>query len=431
MPGAMPVLNERAIEYTVRAGLSLGCDINLVSKWDRKNYFYPDLPKAWQTSQFDVPLAIGGKVDFLLNGREHTVRVNRIHLEEDAGKLLHEGEITKIDYNRCGVPLIEIVTEPDIHSPEEAVAFLDELRCIIKQSGVCDCKMQEGSLRVDVNLSVAKKGEPLGERTETKNLNSFRSVQRACAYEANRQIELLKSGKKVQRETRRWDDNRGEGECMRSKENMADYRFFPEPDLLPVTLSASYVEKIKSTVLLTRKARIEGYVSRYSLPYDDAFRLAGDQNLYTLFEKTLELFNAPRRVANVILGDVTKLSKVPGKEELEIKINPERLAECLLSVDKGEVSLSAFSAVLLPSVWDSEEAVSAIIDRLNIRLESNDGEAEKIVARVLGENEAALAEYRNGNEKVYSFFVGQAMKIAKGKISPKSINDALRTALKK
>ncbi len=248
-PGVLPVLNRKAVEYTVRAGLALGCEINRFSKWDRKNYFYPDLPKAWQTSQYDLPLCVGGYVEFPFDGQTKRVRLNRIHLEEDAGKLVHDGGVSLVDYNRCGVPLIEIVTEPDMHSAEEVVAFLTALKSILKYTGVSDVKMQEGSLRCDVNLSVAEDGAPLGTRTETKNLNSFRSVARAIAFETRRQIDVIESGGTVEQETRRFDDNKGVGYAMRSKEDAHDYRYFPEPDLPPVTFTDAQLDGIRRKFL--------------------------------------------------------------------------------------------------------------------------------------------------------------------------------------
>ncbi len=265
-PGVLPVLNRRAVEYTVRAGLALGCEINGFSKWDRKNYFYPDLPKAWQTSQYDLPLCVGGYVEFPFDGQTKRVRLNRIHLEEDAGKLVHDGGVSLVDYNRCGVPLIEIVTEPDMHSAEEVVAFLTALKSILKYTGVSDVKMQEGSLRCDVNLSVAEDGAPLGTRTETKNLNSFRSVARAIAFETRRQIDVIESGGTVEQETRRFDDNKGVGYAMRSKEDAHDYRYFPEPDLPPVTFTDAQLDGIRAEIPTLPAARVKTYTEKYGLP---------------------------------------------------------------------------------------------------------------------------------------------------------------------
>ncbi len=264
-PGTLPMLNRKAVEFAVKAGLALHCEINRFSKWDRKNYFYPDLPKAWQTSQYDLPLCVGGYVEFTLDGEKKRVRLNRIHLEEDAGKLIHDGGVSRVDYNRCGVPLIEIVTEPDMHSAEEVTAFLAELKSVLKYTGVSDVKMQEGSLRCDVNLSVAEDGAPLGTRTETKNLNSFRSV----AFETRRQIELLESGGVVEQETRRFDDNRGIGYAMRSKEDAHDYRYFPEPDLMPVVFTDDDIAAIKNGIPELKDARCARYAA-LGLPAYDA-----------------------------------------------------------------------------------------------------------------------------------------------------------------
>lgn len=278
-PGVLPVLNRKAVEYTVRAGLALGCEINRFSKWDRKNYFYPDLPKAWQTSQYDLPLCVGGYVEFPFDGQTKRVRLNRIHLEEDAGKLVHDGGVSLVDYNRCGVPLIEIVTEPDMHSAEEVVAFLTALKSILKYTGVSDVKMQEGSLRCDVNLSVAEDGAPLGTRTETKNLNSFRSVARAIAFETRRQIDVIESSGTVEQETRRFDDNKGVGYAMRSKEDAHDYRYFPEPDLPPVTFTDAQLDGIRAEIPTLPAARVKTYTEKYGLPAYDAEVLTADKDV--------------------------------------------------------------------------------------------------------------------------------------------------------
>ena len=415
----------------MKAGLALGCEIARYSKWDRKNYFYPDLPKAWQTSQYDLPLCRGGGISFTSdNGEKRFVRLNRIHLEEDAGKLIHEGGVTRVDYNRCGVPLIEIVTEPDIHSPEDAVAFLTALKSIIKYTGVSDVKMQEGSLRCDVNLSVAKKGEPLGTRTETKNLNSFRAVLRSCKYEAERQIELIESGEAVKQETRRWDDASGVGSSMRGKEDAHDYRYFPEPDLMPVVMTDEDVEKIRATVPALPGERVEKYTKEYGLSDYDAALLTADVAIADLFDGTVAVGAAPKKAANFIMGDVMRLGKAPGAEDVNVRVSPSQLAEMLKLVDEGAASLAAVQKEILPRVWDTDKSPSVVLDELGLRQSNDAGELEAVVKGIIDANPKVVADYLAGNQKVVSFFVGQAMKATKGKANPKMVSEILGKLLK-
>lgn len=430
-PGVMPTLNKTAVEYTVKAGLSLGCKISKYAKWDRKNYFYPDLPKAWQTSQYDLPLCEGGLVEYTAaDGSKKSVRINRIHLEEDAGKLIHEGGVTRVDYNRCGVPLMEIVTEPDLHSPEDTVAFLEELKNVLKYTGVSDVKMQEGSLRCDVNLSVAKKGEPLGTRTETKNLNSFRSVLRSCKYEAERQIELLESGGKVVQETRRWDDAAGEGSSMRGKEDAHDYRYFPEPDLMPVVLSEEDVERIRATIPALKRERTEKYTVKFGLSDYDAALITADVSVADLFDGTVAAGANPKKAANFIMGDVMRLAKEAGSEDVNIKITPERLAELLKLVEDGVISLVAAQKDVFPKVWGTDESPAALVEKLGLKQSNDVGEIEAVVREIMQNNERVVNDYRSGNEKVMSFFVGQVMKATKGKANPKVVSETVIKLLK-
>ncbi len=430
-PGVLPVLNKTAVEYTVKAGLALGCEISRYSKWDRKNYFYPDLPKAWQTSQYDLPLCRGGGVAFKgADGEDKFVRLNRIHLEEDAGKLIHEGGVTRVDYNRCGVPLMEIVTEPDLHSPEDAVAFLTELKNILKYTGVSDVKMQEGSLRCDVNLSVAKKGEPMGTRTETKNLNSFRSVLRSCKYEAERQIEIKESGGQVVQETRRWDDVSGEGSGMRGKENAHDYRYFPEPDLMPVVMSDEDIERIRATIPALKQQRIDKYTAEYNLSDYDAALITADVAIADLFDGAVAAGANPKKAANFIMGDVMRLAKEPGSEDVNIKITPAQLTAMLSLVEQGVVSLVAVQKEIFPKVWGTDSDPVAVVDKLGLRQSNDTAEIEAVVKEIMAANERVVNDYRSGNTKVVSFFVGQVMKATKGKANPKVVNEVLAKLLK-
>ncbi len=422
-PGVLPVLNKTAVEYTVRAGLALGCRINEFSKWDRKNYFYPDLPKAWQTSQYDLPLCGAGNVEYEVNGETRSVRINRIHLEEDAGKLVHEGNATMVDYNRCGVPLMEIVTEPDLHSAEEVVAFLEELRSRLKYTGVSDVKMQEGSLRCDVNLSVAPAGR-LGTRTETKNLNSFRSVARSIAFEAARQIEVLSAGGTVEQETRRWDDAAGEGYPMRSKENAHDYRYFPEPDLMPVVMTAETVARIRADVPMLGRERAKKYVGEYGLPEYDAKILTADRDIADLFDGAVALGAAPKKASNYIMSEILRKGKTEGSDDVTVGVTPRQLAEILSLVDEGSVSLAATRAVL-DRIWLTDEPPAAAVEALGLKQNNDTAEIEAVLRSVIEANPKVVADYKAGNAKVTAFFVGQVMKAMKGKANPKIINELL------
>lgn len=423
-PGVLPVLNRKAVEYTVRAGLALGCEINRFSKWDRKNYFYPDLPKAWQTSQYDLPLCVGGYVEFPFDGQTKRVRLNRIHLEEDAGKLVHDGGVSLVDYNRCGVPLIEIVTEPDMHSAEEVVAFLTALKSILKYTGVSDVKMQEGSLRCDVNLSVAEDGAPLGTRTETKNLNSFRSVARAIAFETRRQIDVIESSGTVEQETRRFDDNKGVGYAMRSKEDAHDYRYFPEPDLPPVTFTDAQLDGIRAEIPTLPAARVKTYTEKYGLPAYDAEVLTADKDVADLFERVVENGIEPKKASNFIMSETLRLAKSSGSDDVELKVTAEQLYAILKMSADGELNNLAAKS-LLAEVWGSAADPRETARRLNL-VQSNDaGAIKQIFDGVIAANPKQTADFLAGNDKLRGYFVGQVMRAASGKANPKIINDLL------
>lgn len=417
-PGTLPVLNAKAVEYTVMTGMAIGAEISRYSKWDRKNYFYPDLPKAWQTSQYDLPLVIGGGVTFEVDGETKHVRINRIHLEEDAGKLIHENGVTKVDYNRGGVPLMEIVTEPDLHSAAEVVAFLEELKSIIRYIGVSDVKMQEGSLRCDVNLSLSRPGEPLGTRTETKNLNSFSSASRAVAFEARRQSEILLSGGTIKQETRRWDDAAGEGYSMRSKENAHDYRYFPEPDLLPVVLSDEKLAELRARLPRLKQERAALYTKNYGLSDYDTQILTQNREVSDLFETAVNLGSNPKKTANFIMGDVLRLAKTEG-EDVDLGIDGQTLYQLLALVDDGTLSLAAASKEVLGFIWKKDIAPLTAVEKLGLKQMNDTDEIEAAVRAVIEANPKSVAEYKNGSEKVLAFFVGQVMKATKGKCNPK------------
>ena len=425
-PGTLPALNRKAVEFAVKAGLALHCKISEFSKWDRKNYFYPDLPKAWQTSQYDLPLCIGGYVEFELDGEKKRVRLNRIHLEEDAGKLVHDGGISRVDYNRCGVPLIEIVTEPDMHSAEEVVAFLTELKSVLKYTGVSDVKMQEGSLRCDVNLSVSESenGEKLGTRTETKNLNSFRSGARSIAFETRRQIDLLESGGAVEQETRRFDDNKGIGYAMRSKEDAHDYRYFPEPDLLPVVMSAADIKRIADTIPELKDARIARYTEKLGLPDYDARVLTEDKDVSDLFDGVVKLGADAKKASNFIMSEVLRLAKSQSSEDVELKVSAEQLAEILKMSAADELNNLA-AKQLLSFVWGTNDAPRAIAAEKGLLQSNDEGEIKAVFDRVVADNPKQTADFIAGNDKLRGYFVGQIMRASGGKANPKIINSLL------
>ena len=425
-PGTLPALNRKAVEFAVKAGLALHCKISEFSKWDRKNYFYPDLPKAWQTSQYDLPLCIGGYVEFELDGEKKRVRLNRIHLEEDAGKLVHDGGISRVDYNRCGVPLIEIVTEPDMHSAEEVVAFLTELKSVLKYTGVSDVKMQEGSLRCDVNLSVSESenGEKLGTRTETKNLNSFRSVARSIAFETRRQIDLLESGGAVEQETRRFDDNKGIGYAIRSKEDAHDYRYFPEPDLLPVVMSAADIKRIADTIPELKDARIARYTENLGLPDYDARVLTEDKDVSDLFDGVVKLGADAKKASNFIMSEVLRLAKSQSSEDVELKVSAEQLAEILKMSAADELNNLA-AKQLLSFVWGTNDAPRAIAAEKGLLQSNDEGEIKAVFDRVVADNPKQTADFIAGNDKLRGYFVGQIMRASGGKANPKIINSLL------
>ncbi len=427
-PGVLPVLNRKAVEYTVRAGCAIGCKISRYSKWDRKNYFYPDLPKAWQTSQYDLPLCTGGEVKITVGGEEKTVRLNRIHLEEDAGKLVHGAGGTAVDYNRCGVPLMECVTEPDMHSADEAVAFLEELASVFRFAGVSDCRMQEGSIRADVNLSMSRPGEPLGTRTETKNLNSFRSVRRAIEAEIRRQTEVLESGGKVVQETRRFDDATGEGYGMRGKEDAQDYRYFPEPDLMPVVLSDDDVGRIRASLPELARDRRKRYTERLGLPAYDAEQLTCDPAVAELFDGAVNAGANAKKAANYVMSEIMRKGKTAGEDGIIVGISGTQLAELLALVDKGEINLVS-SRDVLDRIWLTDETPSAAVDALGLRQNNDEGEIEKLVRDIVAANPGPADDFRKGNEKVLSFFVGQLMKATKGKTNPKIAGELVRKVL--
>lgn len=423
-PGALPVLNRTAVEYAIMAGLAFDCEINKYSVFERKNYFYPDLSKAYQISQLEYPLCINGKVNINVNGVKKVVRLNRIHLEEDAGKLVHDGvHGTVVDYNRGGVPLIEIVTEPDISSADEAVAFLETLKNTISYTGISDVKMEEGSLRCDVNLSVKPKGsEKLGTRTEMKNLNSFKAVYRAICYEQRRQIEELEDGNKIIQETLRWDDSLGETKTMRSKEDSQDYRYFPDPDLLPVKISDAELEEIKNKLPVLPQKRFENYLELGLSEYD-ANLLVSNKTVSDFFEEVILKVNNAKLVANWIINEVLRVAI-----DNKILVSSLNFAKLLNMVNSKEISSTAGKQVF-EKIWNSNLDSEQVVENLGLKQISNTDELKNIVNEVVNNNPKSVADYKGGNVKAIGFLVGQVMKLSGGKANPQVVNTLLKEAL--
>ncbi|MEG2348226.1 MAG: Asp-tRNA(Asn)/Glu-tRNA(Gln) amidotransferase subunit GatB [Clostridia bacterium] len=427
MPGTLPVLNEKVVEYAVKMGLATNCKIAKFSKQDRKNYFYPDLPKAFQTSQYDLPLCENGHLDINVNGEKKTIGITRIHIEEDAGKLIHDAYTgdTLVDMNRCAVPLIEIVSEPDIRNAEEAVTYMQTLKAILEYLDVCDCKMQEGSLRCDVNLSVRKKGAiKFGTRTETKNLNSFKSITKSIEFETKRQIEELENGGEIHQETRRFDDAKGIGYAMRTKEDAHDYRYFPEPDLAPIILSDEYVENLKQNLPEMPHLRKQRYMNEYELPEYDAEQLTNSKQVAEYFEKTVKISGNAKAVSNWIMSD---FSKMLNEKEISIndsKVSPENLAQLLILTQNGTIS-SAIAKKVFIDMFETGKMAKEIVEEKGLVQMSDEGAMEEIVQKILDANTQSISDYKAGKDKAIGFLVGQIMKETKGKANPQFINKLL------
>ena len=430
-PGVLPVLNKKAVEYTIKAGLALDCDILKFSKFDRKNYYYPDLPKAWQTSQYDLPICKNGKLEFTIDGKKKTVRINRIHLEEDAGKLIHSqwGSGTLVDYNRCGVPLIEIVTEPDINSPEEAIAFLENIKNVLKFTGVSDCKMEQGSLRCDVNLSLKEKGSAkLGIRTEMKNVNSFKAAYKAMQYELKRQTEVLSSGGVVTQETRRWDDENGKSYPMRNKEDAHDYRYFPEPDLVPLVFTDEYIQDIKNTLPELPASRRKRYTEEYELPQYDTEVLTADKEIADFFDECCKIYDNKKALSNWIMGDIMRKLKENENGDIVIPISSDNFIKLLKLYDSKVISQNSAKNVF-EKIWENNENPEIIVDKLGLKQISDENELLKLVKDIINNNPTPVQDYKSGNKKAIAFFVGQIMKATKGKANPQKVNELLKKEL--
>ena len=431
MPGTLPVLNEKVVEFALRAGLALGCDITRHMKFDRKNYFYPDLPKSYQISQLYLPICRNGRLDIRTPAGKKRIRLHEIHMEEDAGKLIHDplAGFTRADYNRCGVPLIEIVTEPDFRSAEEVVAFLEKLKSTLEYLEVSDCKMQEGSMRTDVNLSVRPAGEAaFGARTEMKNMSSFKAVSRAVEYEAKRQIEALAAGGGVAQETRRWDESRNRSFAMRAKENTQDYRYLPDPDLPPIDIDDDWYERVKASLPELADVKSARYRKAFGLPAYDADMLSAQKAMAEFFEEAVRLGAPPKATANWIMGDVFRLLKEKGLAAREMALAPDKLARIIALCGGGALNRHKAREVLA-AVFDSNADVDAYVSAHGLLQISGEGPIRDAVAKVLAQNEKSVAEYRDGKAKVFGFLMGQVMRDMAGKADPNVIRKILEGAL--
>ena len=433
MPGVLPVLNKRVVEFATKAGLATNCEISRFSKQDRKNYFYPDLPKAYQTSQYDLPLCIGGHLDINVNGEQKRIGITRIHIEEDAGKLIHDAYTgdTLVDMNRCAVPLIEIVSEPDIRSADEAVAYMQTLKSILEYLDVCDCKMQEGSLRCDVNLSVRPRGQKeFGTRTETKNLNSFKAIHNSIEFEIKRQIEEVENGGKIYQETRRWDDAKGIGYAMRSKEDAHDYRYFPEPDLAPIVLSEEYIQNLKDNLPEMPHVKKERYMKEFDLPEYDADILTSSKKSAKFFEEANDICNNPKAVSNWIMGDFTRMLNEKEIEIDESKVTAQNLAELITLIDKGTIS-SKIAKQVFEDMFETGENAKDIVEKKGLVQMSDEGAIKEIVQKVVDANPQSIVDYKAGKDRAIGFLVGQIMKETKGKANPQIVNKLLLEIINK
>lgn len=420
LPGALPVLNKKAVALAIKAGIAFNCQIDLASYQDRKNYFYPDLPKSYQISQSERPLCRNGYLDVLVNGNHKRIHINRIHIEEDAGKLVHDPDngITLADYNRCGVPLIEIVTEPDINSSAEAKAFLETVKSTLKALDISDCKMQEGSVRCDVNVSLREQGSPkLGTRCEMKNVNSFSAAVRGIEYEVSRQKDILENGGTIIQETRRWDDSRGVSTVMRTKENAMDYRFFPEPDLGIIRLTEEYVNDIRKTVPELPGEKLFRYIEKLGLNESEAIIIAFDREKAELFEESLSCGGSVKTLCNFIVGEITKYLNENNCHISDTKLSPTSLSELAGETEKGNISSSSAKKILAELITKGGK-VSDIIGKMGLSQNSDPKFAEKLIKQVIAENPRSVEEFRNGKTNALNHIIGLCMKASKGRANP-------------
>lgn len=435
LPGVLPVLNKKVLEYAVRAGLALNCEISRFSKFDRKNYYYPDLPKNFQTSQFDLPICEHGYLEVEVEGEKRRIRITRAHMEEDAGKLVHHGtsitdsDYSLVDYNRTGTPLLEIVSEPDMRSAKEAVAYMEKMRAILQYVGISDCRMEEGSLRCDANVSVRPVGQKeLGTKTEIKNINSFKGVERAIEYEAMRQAELLEDGGKVVQETRTWDEKEGVTKSMRTKEEANDYRYFPEPDLVPFTVSDEYIENIRKSLPELPDARKERYMKEFGLSSEDAVFMTNDKATADYFEAAVDAGADPKACVNWLMGEFASQLSTDGIEIAKAPVSAENLAALLKLISKGTIS-GKIAKKVFATMWKEGGNPEEIVKAQGLVQISDTAELSKLVDEVVGKNPKAVEDFKAGKKKAVGALVGQIMKATKGKANPRVINELLNKKL--
>lgn len=433
MPGTLPVLNEKVLEFAVRTGLATNCEITMNNKFDRKNYFYPDLPKAYQISQLYLPICRNGyiEIDDSINGGKKKVRIHEIHMEEDAGKLIHDewNDCTLVNYNRCGVPLLEIVSEPDIASADEAVQYVEKLRDILQFCGVSDCKMQEGSLRADVNVSVMEKGsDKLGTRTEMKNINSFKAIHNAIETEARRQQEIIEDGGKVVQETRRWDDSKGESYAMRSKEDAQDYKYFPDPDLPPVCLTDEYVENIRKNLPELPDAKKARYMNELGLSEYDTSMICSSVYYVRLFEKTVEITKDPKDSANWIMGELMKMLNDTQTLPENMSFSPESLGEIINMLNSNKISRDSAKKVF-KAVFEQNVIPADYVKENNMEMVSDTGAIKAVVEDVISNNQKAVDEYKGGKTQSFNFLIGQCMRALRGKAPASEVTNILKEIL--
>lgn len=432
MPGTLPLLNKSVVEYAVRTGIAANCTITQYNKFDRKNYFYPDLPKAYQISQLYLPICRNGYIEIKDdNGEAKKIRIHEIHMEEDAGKLIHDEweDCTLVDYNRCGVPLLEIVSEPDFRSAGEVLQYLEKLRAILQYIGVSDCKMQEGSLRADINLSVRRKGaEKFGVRTEMKNMNSFKAIQRAIEYESQRQIELLEEGGTVVQETRRWDDGKGISTAMRSKEDAQDYKYFPEPDLPPIEISDEYIENVKKNLPELPEEKKRRYMTELGLPEYDTNIITGSVYFVRLFERTVEVTGNPKDSANWIMGDLMKLLNDSQTLPENMAFDFDSLGKIINLVNGGKINRGTGKKVLEKVFAENVDPEKYIKDN-NLAAMTDTGAIKSVIEQVIAENEKSVNEYKGGKTQAFQYLIGQSMRALRGKAPAQEVQRILKELL--
>jgi len=436
-PGSLPVPNEKAIEFTAKIGLALNCNVAEYTKFDRKNYFYPDMPKDYQISQYDLPICYGGYVNVEMDDYVRRVGITRVHLEEDTGKLTHVGESGRIggadyslvDFNRAGVPLVEVVTEPDIRTPDEAKAFAQKLKNIIEHLGVSDCDMEEGSLRCDANVSLRPKGaKEFGTKSEVKNMNSFRAIQRALVYEIERHREVLEGGERIVQETRHWDAAKNVTMSLRSKEEAHDYRYFPEPDLVPMELSKNWIADLRKTLPELPDARKKRFMETYKLSAYDAEFLTSSKATGDYFEECVRVYNDAKKISNLIMGELSMHLNAANLKIEESAVTPKHLVQLLKLIDDGQIS-GKMAKDVFKEMFETGKLPKIIVEEKGLVQISDEEEIEKIVDMVLEENQKVVEEFKSGKDRAFGFLVGQTMRLTKGRANPRLVNKILRKKL--